>query len=134
MRRYSRSEYHKSIKYVIKNKELILRNKVANSMLNSNPKEFWTNVKSINKTKFSRPILSGVIDGAVGDNICNVFEVKYKSLYSAGSKEGLMMLLVDCNHAISSDCSDSDPKASVKHMHNISDLMVKQAVNKLKMK
>ena len=64
MRRYSRSEYHKSIKYVVENKEYILKNKIANSMLNSNPKDFWSNVKSINRNK--NIVFSGVMDGAVG--------------------------------------------------------------------
>ena len=65
--------------------------------------------------------------------ICRVFEVKYKSLYSAGSNDGLLVLLDECNQAILSNCSENLYANGKNHMHIVTDSMVKKAVKKLKM-
>jgi len=79
MRRRTRADYHKAIKAIKTNKDKIIREKVAQSLSNSNHNQFW---KNINKLKPSTKTANNVIDGKCGINACNIFKDKYEKLYN----------------------------------------------------
>ena len=79
MRKRTRTQYHLAVKSVKKNKDSIVKNRIAESLYEGNSIKFWAN---INKMKTSKTTCSQVIDGYSGTDACNIFKVKYENLYN----------------------------------------------------
>ena len=83
MRRVARTNYHKTRKLVIRQKECIKSDKLAESLDVDNTKEFWNKVKKY-RNKGHR--LPNTIDDTQGsENISNLFKAGYKNLYNSVS-------------------------------------------------
>ena len=80
MRRQSRAQYHKAVKFIKHNKDRIVKFSIANSLKYKNYSQFW---KEIRKLKgCNRNYGSVVVDNILGDsNIANLFRNKYDNLY-----------------------------------------------------
>ena len=78
--RIARANYHKAVKQVQKNKDNIVMNRIANSMLNNNTRNMWSELKKIKGRNAS---VASCIDG-VSDNceISNLFKKKYETVFN----------------------------------------------------
>ena len=81
--RRTRASYHYVIRHVRKNDEQIVRDRIANSLLQDPSRKFWRKIRKIrsNKTASCR-----VIDGhSDKSHIAHLFASKYSDLYSSVS-------------------------------------------------
>ena len=127
VRKYARSQYHAAVRYVKKNKEKILKNKVKYDLENKNFHDFW---KTIKKMKNCISTYSSVVDGETGvKNITNVFYNKYKSLYNSCKIDKEYNTFFNfLNEKIDTKCSLN----KCGFNHEISFELVRNSVNKLK--
>ena len=80
IRKQTRSNYHKAVNHVKKNKDKIIKEEVAMTLKNKSKNEFW---KYINKIKLKDKVTTNVMDDVVGKSeITNVFYNKYSNIYS----------------------------------------------------
>ena len=80
IKRNSNKEYHKAIKFIKRNRSKISAEKLGESLINGNSKQFWNTVK---KVKGLCNKLASNIDGVVDQKgICEIFCEQYKSLYT----------------------------------------------------
>ena len=81
MRRYTRSKYHKSVKYIKTHKDKLRSEQMANTIVKNKSRDFWKEVKSF---KGKRTQLPYTIDGATGDApIANVFATKFQQVFNS---------------------------------------------------
>lgn len=125
IRRRTRSQYHLAIKNVKRNKDLIEKRKVAETLANSNKNKFWSVMNSLKKSK--RPN-SSVIDGLTGLDACNAFKRKYQDLYTRDD-------LVELN-GIKQHINDSITRCSsnrcTHQLHSVNVEQVRRAITHLK--
>ena len=63
--------------------DAIVRERIAESILNNNDRSFWTEIKRIHSSKAG---LSSLVDGHTDVNsIAQLFAVKYRHLYTSKS-------------------------------------------------
>ena len=126
-RKEARKKYHESIKFIMKNKDKIIRENVAEALTGKSFHLFWNELKKLRNNKSIRP---AVIDDNVGDaKIANGFKSKYEDVYNEFKDfNNNKSLLDDINLTIAGKCSID--KCSGKHCIT-SDIMLK-CVNKLK--
>ena len=73
--------YHYEIRRIRKNEEAIIRDRIADALLNDPRRSFWTKVRKIRNKQSA---VSSVIDGCNdADSIAQLFARKYKELYSS---------------------------------------------------
>ena len=106
--RRTRASYHYAIRPVRKNEEQIVRDRIANSLLQDPSRNFWREIRKIrsNKTASCR-----VIDGhSDKSHIANMFASKYSDLYSSVSynKRDLQCVIDDVEGNILSDGTYED--------------------------
>ena len=81
--RRARAKYHQAVKYVKQNQDSIKKENMANALLSNNKRDFWKEIKKINKNNNCLPNL---IDDVTGNqDISNHFSSKYESLYNSVS-------------------------------------------------
>lgn len=93
--RRTRAAYHYAIRQVKRDEESIVRERVANAMLNDGGRNFWSEIKRMrgNKAGVSRTV-DGLTDA---DSIANLFADKYRELYtSVPYNESEMQDIVRC--------------------------------------
>ena len=130
MRRRTRARYHAAVKNVKRNKDRIIKQKTANSLNDSNPLKFWAN---ISKMKSSKNSASSVIDGCKGQHACKAFKNKYSVLYNNNPSQELADIHMSINKGIHDRCATIQCRnIKDKHLHTITNSMVKSAVSKLK--
>ena len=95
IRKTTRKKYHSAIKYVKTNENLILREEIATSLHNNDPKNFW---QKINKLTLNNNKESRIIDGKSGLGACNIFRDNYNELYNENPDNNLLDFL--CNMGI----------------------------------
>ena len=80
IRRRTRAEYHRMVKIIKQESDLIEAEKMADALVNNSSRNFWTEASKMKRTSKAVP---STIDGACGDEeIANIFLKKYKSLYN----------------------------------------------------
>lgn len=80
-RRKARTDYHKAIKEVKRNRDAIVRSTIAGIISNKKFCYFWNKIKKLKGVKRSS---TNVMDNASGSNeICELFKSKYGALYSS---------------------------------------------------
>ena len=128
IRKNARSCYHYAIRDARRNQQQHRAQKMANSILQSNNRQFWTEVKKLNSSKCKFPTC---VDGASGTkDISKVFVNKYKTLFNSVSYGDLEM--ADIKNEIKNKmklCSDG----KCYNNHQISYDMVCKAISRLKM-
>ena len=116
----SRKEYHKAIKFIKRNKNKISAEKLGESLINGNSKQFWNTVK---KVKGHCNKLASNIDGVVDEKgICEIFCEQYKSLYTSVSYNDREMSEIICEtiKAITNKCKTGNCYWS--HKINVEDI------------
>ena len=126
MRRRTRSQYHLAVKAVKKNKDIIVKNKIADSLSEVDDKKFWMHM---NKLKLSKPACSEMIDGRNGVEACNVFKDKYKSLYNTAQDNNIQYVAGQIREQISCKCMY---ERSMTHLHSVTMNQVQKAIGALK--
>ena len=107
--RRTRAAYHYAIRKIRQDEDAIVRERIAESILNNNDRSFWTEIKRIRSSKAG---LSNLVDGHTDVNsIAQLFAVKYRHLYSSvPCDEVELQRLVDkvnaltVNAPITTDC------------------------------
>ena len=80
MKNFTKRKYHASIKYVFKNRNSFIRDKIACSLQHKNTNNFWQEIKKLNS---SPNTVTNVVDNVMGENnIVNIFKDKYRALYN----------------------------------------------------
>lgn len=130
MRRRTRAKYHAAVKYVKRNRDTIIKQKTAYSLQDTNPLKFWTN---ISKLKRSKNLASSIIDGFKGQDACKAFYNKYNKLYNNNPSQKLNDIRIAINDGIQNCCTAVEcNNIKDKHLHTITNSMIKSAINKLK--
>ena len=127
IRRRCRAEYHRAIKKIKKEKDSIIRSKVARCIYSRRFCNFWVEIKKI---KISSKKSTNVMDNVSGkSDICNLFQQKYESLYNSPvySSDDLGN---NINLAVSNGCTNECN--SIKHVHSFQPAMISRAIKKLK--
>jgi hypothetical protein len=76
--RRTRASYHYAIRQVKKDRDLIVRNRIADALLNDPSRNFWTEVKKIRGNKAG---VAKIVDGCTSDSsIAQLFADKYRGL------------------------------------------------------
>jgi len=104
IRRTTRAQYHRAVRYIQRNAETIKANKMADALHEDRGRDFWKEVKKTLHSKSSAPTR---VDSARGDaEICNLFATKAKELYNSVSyNEGNMHdIITSINNEISEKC------------------------------
>ena len=105
--RRARAKYHNVVKQVKTDQGMLKRNNMAQSLLNSEGRSFWTEVRKMTGKGSSVPNMA---DGGIGnEDIADVFANKYESLYNSVSYDpcDLNILSNTLLERINNDCNDS---------------------------
>ena len=105
--RRTRAAYHYAIREVRRDEDAIVRERVADSLLNNPSRNFWDEIKKIrnNKSGYSK-----IVDGCSDESsISQVFAAKYKNLYSSVPYDSsdLHDIVADVETSISNDALTS---------------------------
>jgi hypothetical protein len=78
--RSTRAKYHYSLRYIRKNQAYIKNNRLAESLLQKNQRDYWAEIKKVKGIhKKSAASMDGITDD---EGIADLFASKYKSLYN----------------------------------------------------
>ena len=81
--RRTRAKYHYAVREVKKKEELIVRERIAEALINDPSRSFWAELKKIRHCKSSNSI---IVDGCTDEaSIAMLFASKYRSLYNSVS-------------------------------------------------
>lgn len=128
IRRRTRATYHYAVRKAKTHRERSFADKLATKLQNKNSKEFWKEVKKINKGSSPGP---NTMDDAEGEEaICKVFANKFKGLYNSVSYNDYEMeeLMRDMELEVTSKCC----KGTCLEGHSISVHDVECGIKKLK--
>ena len=125
IRKSTRKEYHSAINKVKSHDNIILRDEIASSLHNNNPKIFWEKINRLASNKRTNP---KDIDGKVELDACNVFKERYKKLYNESPDDDLKYFLNTVNDSINERCLGNN---TLNHLHVIEPYMVKNAIGRL---
>ena len=77
--RRTRAAYHYAIRRLKKDEESIIRERIADAMLNDKGRNFWSEVKRLRSQKTSS---SRIIDGQTAvSSIASLFAAKYREIF-----------------------------------------------------
>ena len=120
IRRATRAEYHKAIKYIRREREAIVANKMANDLMLNKSCDFWSAVKQVKKGKV---VLPNCVDSCSSEqDISNRFASKYEELYNCVSynPSHLNIFLRDIDVNIKKVCCKN--KCYSKHRYDFNEL------------
>ena len=103
--RKARGDYHKAIRFVKRHEDRIRAEKLAHSLVERKPRDFWREVKRMSG---SRPQQPNIVDSVTGDNeIANHFAGEYEKLFNSVSFDGSEMHTL--LNELDLDCATCDP-------------------------
>ena len=104
LRRITRAHYHKARKFVIKHKDIVASEKLAESLENDSPKEFWKNIKKNSRNKTHLPCK--VDDKHNHKDISDIFKDRFDELFNSVSYSNYEMnsLKGEINNSIINTC------------------------------
>ena len=124
IRRYTRKQYHDAILYVQKNKDNIIKFKVADSLSSKSYRDFWKEIKRLNTVKDNR---ASIIDNVTGSSrISKIFKDKYENLYNEFEKRSVDESVI--NDLIRDKCDSN----FCNYSHEINTDDVTESVKRLK--
>ena len=106
--RRTRAAYHYAIRQTKRDRDSIVRERLAEALINESGRDFWAEVKKIRSNKAG---CSRMVDGCNDESsIARVFAAKYKSLYTSVAYDGvdLSSMLADIETGMSRDGMTSD--------------------------
>ena len=121
-----RKKYHSSIKFIKKNREALIKNRIAKTLKDKSHCNFW---REINKIKLRNKTTTNVMDGVIGHvDITHVFKDKYQQLYNEFHNDQPVIL-----DKISADIGNKCEKSRCNLLtHNISQEDVQKTIKELK--
>ena len=130
MRRRTRARYHQAVREVKRQKEELVRTRVAESLTSKDSKLFWKNIAKIKRKTKS---VSAVIDNEKEKDACNAFKRKYQKLFNSNPSPNLDEFKEKLSIAINSKCCKTiHDNSKNKHLHVINLPIIKDAISKLK--
>jgi len=79
--RRTRAAYHYSIRKVKRDEDTLINERIADSIINNDARDFWSEIKRIRSNKAGK---SRIVDGQTEDiNIAKLFADKYRELYTS---------------------------------------------------
>lgn len=79
--RRSRASYHYAVRQVKKDEDCIVREHIANALIDDPTRNFWAEVRKIRSTKACSSL---IVDGCTDEaSIAQLFALKYRSLYTS---------------------------------------------------
>ena len=121
IRKNTRREYHNAITFAKNNEQKFIKDTIATSLLESNPKSFWSHIRKIDKRN---KLITDNIDGRTGMDACNVFKDKYNQLYNENHC-CMDEILTQFNNSVKNECTNNVGNNSY-HLHEITSFMVKK--------
>ena len=128
IRRKTRAEYHRAVKFVKANRDMFTANKMASDFSNSNTSNFWDAVKKVTKSKTL--LVNNVDNCSSEETISNLFADKYKSLYNSVSYN-----IEECNNLkvrISENIKEKCAKNKCSGCHKFTLTEVINAISSMK--
>ena len=123
--KYAKKQYKSAIKFVVRNKDFIIKCNVAKSLRSKNPNEFWN---EINKLKPKVNVNANVIDNVRGDqNIANKFGSLYCELYNEFESDKNLI-----KNKVNSKITDICLNNKCNYSHSIDNDLVKKCVKSMK--
>jgi exonuclease III len=128
IRRSTRAQYRRASRWVVRNQDKLSADRMAQALASNNSRDLWGEVKKKANKVRDKPIIVDDADGEL--EVCEMFKVKYESLYSSVSfNENDMNEFIDqVTDRISTTCA----AGSCYHNHFFSVDNVKSAVKMLK--
>ena len=124
----AKAEYKRLSKWVIRNQERLVADRMAEKLSMDANRDFWSEVRKVRSTASS---CTNVIDDAVGESdICDLLASKYEELYQSVSfnENEMDNLLYDVNTRVNNVCNVGRCYCN----HRISCVEVIKAISKLK--
>ena len=102
IRRSTRASYHRAIRQALKDGNNIVKNKLADSILRNNSRDFWKEIKKFKRRRRNFPTVVDNLNQP--DEIVSVFANSYKSLFSSvtPSTENMTKLRSDIDNQLNS--------------------------------
>ena len=129
IRRKTRSEYHKAIRFRKNNEKAMMYKKLANSLINNSSKVFW---KEINRIKGVNNDMPSIIDG-LSDNkmIANLFANNFSEIYNSVPYDEIEFenLRNEIDNKINNKCLS---KNCLNHVNDFTVLDISNAIKMLK--
>ena len=128
MRKATRSSYHRQIKYIRRNEDKLRKERISNSFLLNDSRQFWRTVSNIRgKNKKCSPIIEGFSNSS---DISECFAQSYKNVFNQVGYDSIAMsnlydLITD---DIGGDCMCKTPC----HAHVVSPNAIHEAVKCMK--
>ena len=130
MRRRTRARYHLAVREAKRDKDLIVKRRMAESLGNGDARHFW---KNISKIKNNKNTVSAVIDNARGQSACDAFKRKYSDLFNANPSGDMHMIKHEVNEDIRNRCCQDRARGNKEeHLHTITPEMIKKVISKIK--
>ena len=82
IRRSTRTRYHRAIKFIKKNSDLLIKYKIANCLTNKRFSNFWNEVRKIKKPNTIN-FVTLIDEGKGSNNFVNQFKNHYEQLYNS---------------------------------------------------
>lgn len=122
IRRRTRAQYHLAVRQAKNDSEKHKANKMADSLLNKDKADFWSEVRKMNKCSQKQPNMVDGITGktAIGDH----FARKYTTLYNSVSydREAMTTVLHDLDDLISSECASHNSSCKCHHVTTVDEI------------
>ncbi|ELU13931.1 hypothetical protein CAPTEDRAFT_212180, partial [Capitella teleta] len=104
IRRSTRAQYRRASRWVVRNQDKLSADRMAQALASNNSRDLWGEVKKKANKVRDKPIIVDDADGEL--EVCEMFKVKYESLYSSVSfNENDMNEFID--QAVSEDLLSS---------------------------
>ena len=123
--RRTRAAYHYAIRQLKRDENSIIRERVAEAIINDGGRNFWSEIKRIRSNKSSN---SRIVDGQTDvEAIAKLFATKYRELYTSVpyDKDDMQRIVDDVNDSIKGESTYSD---CIVHLQD-----AKSAVGRLKL-
>ncbi|ELT98825.1 hypothetical protein CAPTEDRAFT_210868 [Capitella teleta] len=83
IRRSTRAQYRRASRWVVRNQDKLSADRMAQALASNNSRDLWGEVKKKANKVRDKPIIVDDADGEL--EVCEMFKVKYESLYSSVS-------------------------------------------------
>ena len=105
-RRVSRTEYHRAVKSVKKNRDIVIMERMAEAIENNRTRDLW---EEVNRIKGRNRFVATNIDGATNEvEVIKIFENKYRKLYNCvpNSRDEIQSVQLEMHSKLQMNCHD----------------------------
>ncbi len=131
--RFTRNRYHYLIRGLKKDRDSAVKQSLASSLLSNKSRDFWVEVKKMNKCKTSvAPLVDGHSDS---NSVADLFSCRYRDLFSSVPSDYslLQSILSTITEGIRHVCVNHvDDMDAMPHCHSVDIVDVKSAISSLR--